>query len=391
MLTMRSDTIYLDHAATTPLDEAVLEAMIPYLTRHHGNPSSVHRWGRQARVAVEDAREQVAACLCAEPGEIVFTSGATEANNWVLRQRMAAAGPEAHLITSAAEHEAVLEPAASLEAQGYHVTRLTPTRYGRITPDQVEAALTEHTALVSLMHVNNETGARTDIPAIAGLCRAHGVALHSDTVQSMGLFRNDVQELGVDYATISAHKFYGPKGIGALYVRSGSALNPLIEGGSQERDQRGGTEHIAGMVGLASALQQAYGRAEHERERLHGLQRHLLDALDTKLGDTVILNTPPDPAHRAPHVVNVAVPPQNDTPVDGEMLILNLDMEGVLASSGSACTSGTLTPSHVLSAIGLDDATAAAAVRFSLGRSTTAADIDQAVDALAATLDRLRG
>ena len=386
---MHSDVIYLDHAATTPLNEDVLEAMRPYLTQHHGNPSSVHRWGRQARVAVEDAREQVASCLGAEPSEIVFTSGATEANNWVLRQRLANAGSGAHLITCAAEHEAVLEPAASLEAQGYRVTRLTPTRYGRITPGQVEAALTPETELVSLMHVNNETGARTNIPAIAEVCRAHNVALHSDTVQSMGLFRNDVHDLGVDYATISAHKFYGPKGIGALYVRSGAALEPLIEGGSQERDQRGGTEHIAGTVGLATALQHAYDRADEERERLYTLQQHLLETLNDALGDTLVINTPPDRAHRAPHVVNVAIPPQNDTPVDGEMLILNLDMEGVLASSGSACTSGTLTPSHVLSAIGLDDETAAAAVRFSLGRTTTASDLDHAVDALSTTLRRL--
>jgi cysteine desulfurase len=387
---MSTATIYLDHAASTPLDKAVLEAMMPYLTEHHGNPSSVHRWGRQARVAVEEARERVARCIGAEPSEVVFTSGATEANNWVLRKRMADAGAGAHLITSTVEHEAVLEPASDLERAGYPVTRLQPDRYGRVTPDQVEAALTDDTALVSLMHVNNETGARTDIASIAELCRTHGVALHSDTVQSMGLLQNDMRELGVDYATISAHKLYGPKGVGALYVRGGAALPPLIEGGSQERDQRGGTENVAGMVGLSVALEQAYSRAPDEAPRLAALQANLLQQLNDTLGDTIVCNTPPEPDHRAPHIVNVAVPPHNDAQIDGEMLILNLDMKGVLASAGSACTSGTLTPSHVLSGIGLDDATAAAAVRFSLGQSTTPAHLSRAVEVLHDTVSRMR-
>lgn len=388
---MSTDTIYLDHAASTPLDEAVLEAMMPYLTEHHGNPSSVHRWGRQARVAVEEARERVARCIGAEPSEVVFTSGATEANNWVLRKRMADAGAGAHFITSTVEHEAVLEPASDLERAGYRVTRLQPDRYGGIAPEQVEAALTDDTALVSLMHVNNETGVRTDIGAIAEICRAHGVALHSDTVQSMGLLQNDMRELGVDYATISAHKLYGPKGVGALYVRGGSALPPLIEGGSQERDQRGGTENVAGMVGLSVALERAYERAPEEAPRLRTLQSDLMQRIEDTLGDAVVCNTPPGPDHRAPHIVNVAVPPQNGEGLDGEMLILNLDMKGILASAGSACTSGTLTPSHVLSGIGLDNATAAAAVRFSLGRDTTSDHLTRAVEVLHDTISRMRG
>ncbi|MES3628964.1 MAG: cysteine desulfurase family protein [Longimonas sp.] len=385
-----SDTIYLDHAASTPLGEPVLEAMMPYLTTHHGNPSSVHRWGRQARVAVEEARERVARCIGAEPSEVVFTSGATEANNWVLRKRLADAGPGAHLVTSVVEHEAVLEPASDLEAAGHRVTRLVPDRYGRISPDQVEAVLDDDTALVSLMHVNNETGARTDIPAIAEVCHARGVALHSDTVQSMGLLQNDVQALGVDYATISGHKLYGPKGVGALYVRGGHALAPLIEGGSQERDQRGGTENVAGVVGLAAALEQAYERAPDESERLAALQELLMQQLHDALGSSIVCNTPPEADHRAPHIVNVAVPPKNGDRVDGEMLILNLDMKGILASAGSACTSGTLTPSHVLSGIGLDDATAAAAVRFSMGAETTEAHLRHAVEVLHATVDRMQ-
>ena len=387
---MPTDTVYLDHAASTPLDEAVLQDMMPYLTEHHGNPSSVHRWGRQARVAVEEARERVARCIGSEPSEIVFTSGATEANNWVLRKRMADAGPGSHLITSTVEHEAVLEPASDLERDGHRITRLQPDRYGRVLPEQVDAALTDDTALVSLMHVNNETGARTDIAAIAEICRAHDVPLHSDTVQSMGLLQNDVQDLGVDYATISAHKLYGPKGIGALYVRGGAALPPLIEGGSQERDQRGGTENVAGVVGLSVALERAYSRAPDESPRLSALQADLMQQLDDALGEAIVCNTPPAPDHRAPHIVNVSVPPQNGAGVDGEMLILNLDMKGILASAGSACTSGTLTPSHVLSGIGLDDATAAAAVRFSMGQHTTPEHTTRAVEALHDTLDRMR-
>lgn len=385
-----SDTIYLDHAASTPLDEAVLEAMMPYLTEHHGNPSSVHRWGRQARVAVEEARERVARCIGAEPSEVVFTSGATEANNWVLRKRLAEAGPGSHLVTSVVEHEAVLEPASDLERAGYRVTRLQPDRYGRIAPEQVGNALTDDTALVSLMHVNNETGARTDIAAIAEICRTHGVPLHSDTVQSMGLLQNDVHELGIDYATISAHKLYGPKGVGALYIRGGAALPPLIEGGSQERDQRGGTENVAGVVGLSTALQHAYERAPDEASRLAALQADLMHQLADTLGDAIVCNTPPEPDHRAPHIVNVAVPPQNGEGLDGEMLILNLDMKGILASAGSACTSGTLTPSHVLAGLGLDDATAAAAVRFSMGRHTTPEHLTHAVEVLHDTLHRMR-
>ena len=374
---------YLDHAATTPLAPEVLEAMRPYLTEHYGNASSVHQLGRRARVALEEAREQVAARLGAEPSEIVFTSGGTEADNLALKGVLAAASTDrspAGLVTGAAEHEAVLRPAERLREAGHPVRILAPGPHGAVTPGQVEGAIDEQTALVSLMHTNNETGVQTDLSAIASVCADNDVLLHADAVQAAGLYALDVDRLGVDLLSISGHKFYGPKGVGALFVRAGVDLGPLVEGGSQERDRRGGTENVPAVVGLAEA----------RREHLRTLQRRLVDGLDDAVPGPYLLNTPLDRAPVAPHVVNVAFPPVDDQPLDGEMLILNLDMKGVLVSAGSACTSGALEPSHVLSALGLKRQTASAAVRFSLGRSTTEADVDYALETLRSTLERMR-
>ena len=385
--------VYLDYAATTPLAPEVLEAMKPHLTEHYGNASSVHQYGRQARVTLEDARERVAECIGAQPSEIVFTSGGTEADNLALKGVLAeesAQGRPAGLVTSAAEHEAVLQPAERLQEQGHPVTILTPQAHGAVTPEQVDAAIDDQTALVSLMHANNEIGVCTDIPAIAEVCGAHDVLLHCDAVQTAGLLPVDVDELGVDLLSLSAHKFYGPKGVGAIFVRGGVDLGPLVEGGSQERERRGGTENVPGVVGLAEALERAMDDAEERAERLSQLQRRLVDGLDDAVPCDYVLNTPIDDAPVAPHVVNVAFPP-TDEPLDGEMLILNLDMEGVLVSAGSACTSGALEPSHVLTAIGLERETASAAVRFSLGADTTEEDVDYALDTLHTTLDRMTG
>ena len=363
--------VYLDHAATTPLDPAVFDAMEPYLREHYGNASSVHQLGRQARVAVEEARERVAACLGAEPSEIVFTSGGTEADNLAIKGALAArsGNGRTELVTGATEHEAVLRPAERRAEEGGDVTILPPGPHGAVTPGQVADAIRDTTALVSLMHANNETGVLTDIEAVAEVCHAHDVWFHCDAVQTAGLFGLDVKKLGVDLLSISGHKFYGPKGVGALYVRGGIDLDPLVEGGSQERRRRGGTENVPGVVGLADALERATDAASERTEHL------------TPLGEAPV----------APHVVNVAFTPQTGTPLDGEMLILNLDMQGVLVSAGSACTSGALEPSHVLDALGLDRETASAAVRFSLGKDTTEADIDAALDALRDTLQRMRG
>ena len=386
--------VYLDHAATTPLAPTVLEEMRPYLTEHYGNASSVHQMGRRARVALDEARTQVADVLGADPSEIVFTSGGTEADNMALKGVLAAASTEgqpAGLVTSATEHEAVLRPAERLREEGYPVQILSPRGHGAVTAEQVEQAVTDRTALVSLMHVNNEIGVRTDLPAIAEVCRAHDVRLHADAVQAPGLLPLDVDALGVDLLSLSGHKFHGPKGVGVLYVRNGVELGPLVEGGSQERDRRGGTENVPGAVGLAAALERAVDGREERAAHLSGLQRRLVEGLDDAVPGDYVLNTPVGEAPVAPHVVNVAFPPNDGEPLDGEMLILNLDMKGVLVSAGSACTSGALEPSHVLTALGLERETASAAVRFSLGADTTEDDVDYALETLHSTLDRMRG
>ncbi len=294
------------------------------------------------------------------------------------------------MVTSTAEHKAVVEPARRMMEQGRPVTLLSPDAHGAVTPEQVEAALDEDTALVSLMHTNNEIGVQTDIPAVAAVCDKHDVLLHCDAVQAAGLQPLDVEALGVDLLSLSGHKFYGPKGIGVLYVQNGVDLGPLVEGGSQERDRRGGTQNVAGAIGLAEALERAAAEAEERAERLTRLQRRLVVGLDEAVPGPYVCNTPLDEAPVAPHVVNVAFPPVGDEPLDGEMLILNLDMQGILVSAGSACTSGALEPSHVLTALGLDRPTASAAVRFSLGAKTTEEDIDEALDALHSTLQRMR-
>ncbi|MEF8816155.1 MAG: cysteine desulfurase family protein [Salinibacter sp.] len=387
------ECVYLDHAATTPLDPEVFEVMKPYLLEEYGNASSVHQMGRRARVAMEEARERVARCLGAESSEIVFTSGGTEADNLALKGMVGAAGeatPDAGLVTSTAEHKAVVEPAQRMLQQGRPVTLLSPDAHGAVTPEQVEAAIDDDTVLVSLMHTNNEIGVQTDIPGVAAVCDAHDVRLHCDAVQAAGLQPLDVDNLGVDLLSLSGHKFYGPKGIGVLYVRNGVDLGPLVEGGSQERDRRGGTQNVAGAIGLAEALERAVAEADERAARLSRLQRRLVEGLDDAVPGPYVLNTPLDEAPVAPHVVNVAFPPDGGDPVDGEMLILNLDMQGVLVSAGSACTSGALEPSHVLTALGLDRPTASAAVRFSLGAKTTEENVDDALDTLHATLQRMR-
>lgn len=385
---MRS--IYLDHAATTPLYERVLQAMMPYFGEHYGNPSSVHKLGRRARYTVEESRECVAELLGAEPGEIIFTSGGSEANNTAIRGLLAEDG---HLITSAAEHEAVLETAEALERQGRPVTVLSPKSQGAVTAEQVAGALTEETRLVSLMLVNNELGTVTNIQEIAALCREYGVYLHCDAVQAPGMVPLDVEGLGVDLLSLSAHKFYGPKGAGLLYVRGGVELEPLIRGGSQERDRRAGTENVPGIVGLTEALALAIGEREERAADVRSLRNRLYQNVKAELGDDFVLNTPlEDPVvETAPHILNLSFAPEEGEAIDGEMLLLNLDMEGVHASAGSACTSGALEPSHVLSAIGRDKYTGSAAVRFSLGHRNTAEEVDYAARTLAEVVGRMRG
>lgn len=380
--------VYLDHAATTPLDPQVFEAMVPYLKEFYGNASSLHAMGRKARFAVEESRETVADLLGAEPGEIVFTSGGTESNNTAIKGGTKKSGGA--VLTSSAEHAAVLRPAERMREDGRRLVLVEPGNSGAPEPSAIAERLDDgEIGFVSLIHGNNELGTLTDIATIASFCRERGVMFHTDAVQTAGYGLLRVDEAGVDLASLSAHKMYGPKGVGALYVRGGVDVEPLLEGGAQERRRRGGTENVAAIVGMARALalsiESAPGRRKHAaamRDRLH---RGLVDLM----GPRMVVNTPIKEAPAMPHVLNVAFPPFNGEPLDGEMLLLNLDVEGVLASAGSACTSGALEPSHVLTAIGLDPATASAGVRFSVGKDTSEDDVDYAVDVVDRVIRRM--
>ncbi len=378
---------YLDHAATTPLHPRVLDAMLPFLrSPHAGNASSVHRPGRAARGAVEDARRRVAAVLGVEAAAVIFTSGGTEANNLALRGTVARG---AALATGQAEHEAILKTAAALEADGRRVVRLAPDPVrGAVSAQALDAALraTPGVALVSLMAVNNETGATTDLAAVSSVCRAHGVPLHTDAVQAAGLLPLDEIAAWADLVTLSGHKMAGPPGVGVLVAPGHVGLTAVQTGGMQERGRRAGTENVAAIVGFATATERAAAGQAERAGRLTVLRDRLAARIVADFGAAVHLTTPL--ATAAPHIVHVAFPPA-DRPIDGEMLILALDLEGVCASAGSACTSGALSPSHVLTALGLDRATASAAVRFSLGEATTADDVDAAAEALVRVAARL--
>ena len=386
-------TVYLDHAATTSLDPRVFEAMVPYLKEQYGNASSVHALGRKARFSVEESRERIAALLGVAPGDIVFTSGGTESNNLAIKGGLQSRA--GGVLASKIEHEAVLSPLESLEKAGVSVAWLPVTAKGEVTATAVAELLqarTSSVALVSCMHVNNEVGTISDVAKIGALCGREGVLFHSDAVQSAGWFNLKSIIDHVDMLSISGHKFYGPKGTGCLVITRHADPKALIEGGSQERRRRGGTENVAGIVGFAEAMCLAIKERKEREAHVRALQERLLAGMSSVLApQSYVVNTPEADADRAPHIVNVAFPQMDDKAVDGEMLILNLDMEGVMVSSGSACTSGAIEPSHVLLGLGLPRDTAAAAVRFSLGKDTTPADIDYAVDKLGVIIKRMRG
>lgn len=365
--------------------------MLPWLREGYGNASSLHGPGRKARVAVDQARATVAAVLGCEPAEVLFTSGGTEADNTALRGVLTGAARRETgrpgLVTSAAEHEAILRTAESLRDDRQPVEIVPPLASSAADPAALADAVSETTGLVSAMLVNNETGAVTDLAALVEAVRGTGALVHTDAVQATGLLPLDWDDLGVDLLSLSGHKINGPKGIGALIVRAGTPFTPLLRGGSQERGRRGGTENVASIVGFATALRLAEDEREETAPRLHTLRARLRRQLVAAVPDLRI-NTP---ENAAPHVLNVSVPPGERGPVDGEMLLLGLDLEGVHVSAGSACTSGALTPSHVLLAMGVPRETAAATVRFSLGRTTTEADIDAASEAFARVVSRVRG
>ncbi len=374
--------IYLDNAATTAVLPEVVEAMLPYFTQVYGNASSIHGPGREAKRALENARRQVANALnAAIPQEIYFTAGGSESDNWAIKGA-AFASQRGHIITTAIEHHAVLHTCAWLEKQGFEVTYLPVDGYGRVTTAQVEAALRPDTFLVSVMAANNEVGTLQPIAEIGALCRAKGVLFHTDAVQAVGAVPLDVQAMNVDLLSLSGHKLHGPKGVGALYIRKGVRVERLIHGGAQERGFRAGTENLPAIVGLGKAIEIVHANLAENAARMTTLRDRLIQGLMARVPDTRLNG---HPTERLPGNVNLSF-----DKVEGEALLLRLDLMGVAGSSGSACTSGTLDPSHVLLALGLNEAAANGALRLTLGTDTTAEEIDAVLDILPPIVADLR-
>jgi len=375
--------IYLDHAATTPTRPEVVEAMLPYFTDAFGNPSSIYSYGREARGAVEEARTKVAELIGARSEEIIFTSGGTEADNYAL-EGVAYANERkgSHIITTSIEHHAVMEVCKFLEKRGFRLTYLPVDKYGLVAPDDVKKAITDKTILISVMHANNEVGTIEPVEEIGKIAREAGVCFHTDAVQTMGHIPVNVDKLKVDLLAISAHKFYGPKGVGALYVRKGTRLVSFMHGGEQEKRRRAGTENVPAIVGLGKAMELAGQEMGKEAERLAYLRDKLIKGLGEKI-DHIRLNG--HPTKRLPNNVNVSV-----DFVEGESMLLNLDLEGICASTGSACSSAILEPSHVLLALGLPPEQAHGSLRFTLGRKNTEADVEQVLEVLPGIVARLR-
>jgi len=378
------DRIYLDHNATTPVDPEVVEAMLPFVGGQFGNASSVHSFGREAKVALEQGREQIAAFINCEPSELYFTSGGTESDNIaVLGTAYHYRGKKNHLVVGAAEHHAVLEPAEHLAHRERFTLDLLPVdEDGFSSPDALAKLLGEQTALVSVMHANNETGTIQDVAALAEVTRAKGVLFHTDAVQATGKIPVDVKALGVDMLSLTAHKIYGPKGIGALFIRKGVKIAPLFFGGSHEKKRRPGTENVAGVVGLAKTLEIAGRCREADFTRLQELADYFIDKATSTIPD-VYLNGPR--RNRVPQTANLSF-----AGIEGESIVLSLDMEGIACSSGSACTSGATEPSHVLLAMGKPKVRSQGAIRFSLGRSTTLEQLDYVLAKLEPVVRRLR-
>lgn len=375
--------IYLDHAATTPLDPRVEAAMRPYLRRRFGNPSSIHSFGREGKAALDRARDTTAGLLGCAASEIIFTSGGTESNNLALLG-VARANRERgrHLIISAFEHHATMEAAALAEEQGFEVSRLPVTPDGFVQPDGLAAALRDDTVLVSVMLVNNEVGTIQQVAQLARIARERGAYFHTDAVQAAGAVPLRVDDLGVDLLSLSAHKFYGPKGVGALYVRQGVRIAPIMRGGEQERELRPGTENVPGIVGFAAALELAVRMMESETARLRALRDRLIaGVLETVPGAR--LNGAREP--RIASNANFAF-----EGVSGETLLAKLDLLGIAASSGSACAAGSLEPSHVLRAMGLSKPLAQSALRLTLGRATTEAHIERVLEVLPGVIQQIR-
>lgn len=375
--------VYMDNSATTPVKEEVLKEMLPYFTSKYGNPSSVYSLGNESKNAIEIAREKVAKALNAKPNEIFFTAGGSEADNWAIKGvAYANKGKGNHIITSKIEHHGILHTCKYLEKHGFNVTYLDVDEYGLVDLQQLEEAITDDTILITIMFANNEIGTIQPIKEIGKIAKDKEVLFHTDAVQAVGHVKIDVDDLNIDLLSLSAHKFYGPKGVGALYVRRGVKIDPLISGGGQEGNRRAGTENVPGIVGMGKAIELAYEDLEEKNARLIKLRDSLIQKIFDNI-DYVRLNG--HPTKRLPGNVNVCF-----EFIEGESLLLSLDMEGIAASSGSACTSGTLEPSHVLLAIGLPHEIAHGSLRLSLGDFNTEEEVDYVVEKLVEIVARLR-
>jgi cysteine desulfurase len=376
-----TESIYLDYCATTPLHPDVIEAMRVPLEGSFGNPSSLHQEGRKAADLLAAARSQVALGIGASEDEIIFTSGATEANNLALRGTLLAQPPERrHLITTAIEHHAVLHTAEKLESEGYQLTILPVDKDGLIDPDHLRQALRQETALVSIMMVNNEIGAVQPIASLASIMKEHDAYFHSDAVQALGTLHVDVDELGIDMLSLSGHKIYGPKGVGALYVRKGVPVEPMITGGPQEYERRAGTENLPGIVGLGKALTVISQHKETEHQRLQALRSTFITQLEEAIPGVIVHG---GDQNQAPHIISIAFPG-----IDAEMLLFHLDQVGIYTSMGSACNAEAIEPSHVLLALGLSEAIIGATLRISIGLWTNQEQLDQVLKVLPELVNR---
>ncbi len=375
--------VYMDHNATTPVRSEVLAAMMPFFQERFGNASSVHTFGQESRAPVEEARDHVAALIGARAGDVYFTSGGTESDNMAVKGIAFANRDRGnHIITTEIEHSAVLSSCAFLEQQGFSVTYLPVDRYGMVHADDVARAVTDRTILITIMHANNEIGTIQPIGDIGAVARDRGVYFHSDAVQSAGKVPIDVEASHIDLLSISAHKLYGPKGVGAIYIRKGIEIEPTNHGGHHEKNIRSGTENTTGIIGLGRAAELARDDQEAEARHLSGLRTKLQERITEEIEDCRVNG---HPEQRLPGTLNVSFPA-----AEGESLILSLDLKGIAVSSGSACTSGSIEPSHVLVALGLDPQTALSSLRFSLGRENTMRDVEYVMEYLPETVSRIR-
>jgi len=375
--------IYLDHAATTKIDPHVLAVMMPFLQNEYGNPSSLYQLANRAAAAVEEAREQIARYINAPPRQIIFTGCGSEADNLAIKGTAWAYGDKGrHIITSAVEHHAVLHSCQALEKDGFEVTYLPVDSTGLVNPAQVADAIRDDTILVTIMHANNEMGTIQPIAEIGAICREQGVLFHTDAVQSLGRLALDVDALNVDMLALSGHKVYAPKGVGALYIRRGVRLRSLLDGGAQEFKMRAGTENVAGIVGFGKAVELLEQRATEDNQRITALRDRLIAGIQQNIPHVILTGHPEE---RLPHIASFCI-----RYIEGEGILLSLDIENICASSGSACSSGSLEPSHVLMAMGYSHEIAHGSLRLSLGRENTEAEIDHVLEVLPGIVARLR-